>query len=380
MALRGRFLVSGTALLALEDGTVLEGWALGARGDSYGEVVFTTSMTGYEETLTDPSYAGQIVVFTYPLIGNYGLNLEDVESRGIQASGVVVRETCAAPSHRQSTTTLDRYLADNGVPGISGVDTRALTRRLRSGGVRMGALSSSASPDGLMGWLRALPRYDDADFVREVSTPCPYRWDDGPIPYDGPATDIEDGKPHIVVLDCGLKYSILRNLDALGCLVTVVPSTFSAEQVFGLKPDGVVLSPGPGNPSNLPYVEATVRALIGARPLMGICLGHQLIGRALGARTYKLKFGHHGANHPVLDLETDRVYITAQNHGYALDADSLKGELEVSHININDNTVEGLRHRDMPLLSIQYHSEAAPGPLDNRYLFERFVDTVKSAG
>ncbi|MFW6150713.1 MAG: glutamine-hydrolyzing carbamoyl-phosphate synthase small subunit [Chloroflexota bacterium] len=371
--------MSEKALLALEDGTVLQGWALGARVDSYGEVVFTTAMTGYEETITDPSYAGQIVVFTYPLIGNYGLNLQDVESRGVQVRGAVVREHCETPSHWRSVCTLDRYLGDNGVPGISGLDTRALTRRLRAGGVRMGLLSSSASTDELLARLKTVPRYDDTDFVREVSTPSAYYWQDGPVPCDRSLAGIVEGKPHIVVLDCGLKYSILRNLADLGCRLTAVPSTYSAEDVLALEPDGVVLSPGPGNPSNLLYIEATVRALIGVMPLMGICLGHQLIGRALGASTYKLKFGHHGANHPVLDMETKRVYITAQNHGYALDPDSLKGGLEVSHVNINDNTVEGLRHRDIPLLSIQYHSEASPGPLDNRYLFERFVDMVRSA-
>lgn len=365
------------AVLVLEDGALYEGYSFGAEIMAYGEVVFTTSMTGYQEILTDPSYSGQIVVFTYPLVGNYGINTEDIESRQIQISGLVVCEYCQAPSHWQSTKTLSQYLAENNIPGISDVDTRALTRRLRSVGVKMGAITLSELADEVLERLRSLPRYDDVDFVRGVSTSVVYRWEKGPTFYDSLNEAGTIGSAHIVAVDCGLKYSILRILHSLGCIVTAVPSTFSAEDILRLKPDGIILSPGPGNPTNLGYIEDTVRKLIGIKPIMGSCLGHQLIGRALGGRTYKLKFGHHGANHPVRDLETGRVYITAQNHGYAIDAESLHSGLEVSHVNLNDGTVEGLRHREIPLLSIQYHAEASPGPLDNVYLFERFLKMVE---
>jgi len=365
------------ATLVLEDGAVYEGYSFGAETSVCGEVVFNTSMTGYQEILTDPSYSGQIVVLTYPLVGNYGVNSEDIESKQIQISGLVVREYCQVPSHRQSTKTLNQYLAENNVPGISGVDTRALTRRLRSAGVKMGAITLSELVDEVLERLRGLPRYDDVDFVRGISTPVLYRWEESPIFYDSLSETRTIGSPHIVAVDCGLKYSILRILRSLGCMITVVPSTFSADDILKLDPDGIVLSPGPGDPATLSYVEETVKKLVGVKPIMGICLGHQLIGRALGGQTYKLKFGHRGANHPVRDLETGKVYITAQNHGYAIDAESLRGGLEVSHVNLNDGTVEGLRHREIPLLSIQYHAEASPGPLDNVYLFERFLKMVE---
>lgn len=366
------------AMLVLEDGAVYEGYSFGAETSAWGEVVFNTSMTGYQEMLTDPSYAGQIVVLTYPLVGNYGINSEDIESRQIQISGLVVREHCQVPSHWRSTKTLSQYLDENVIPGISDVDTRALTRRLRSAGVKMGAITPSESTDEVLQRLRSLPRYDDVDFVRGVSTPAAYRWEEGPIFYDSLSEAGNVGSPHIVAVDCGLKYSILRILRSLGCVVTAVPSMFSAEDISRLKPDGIVLSPGPGDPATLGYMEESLRKLIGIKPIMGICLGHQLIGRALGGQTYKLKFGHRGANHPVRDIETGRVHITAQNHGYAIDAGSLHGGLEVSHVNLNDGTVEGLRHREIPLLSIQYHAEASPGPLDNVYLFERFLKMVRS--
>jgi carbamoyl-phosphate synthase small subunit len=364
-------------MLVLEDGAVYQGYSFGAEVPAFGEVVFTTSMTGYQEILTDPSYSGQIVALTYPLVGNYGVNSEDTESKQIQTSGLVVREHCQVPSHWQATKTLGQYLAENSIPGISGVDTRALTRRLRSTGVKMGAITLSESANEVLEWLTSLARYDEVDFVRGVSTPVAYHWDTGPVFYESLSDAGTIGSVHIVAVDYGLKYSILRILRSLGCTVTAVPCTFAAEDILRLKPDGIVLSPGPGDPANLGYMQDTVRKLVGAKPIMGICLGHQLIGRALGGRTFKLKFGHRGANHPVRDLETGRVYITAQNHGYAIDAEGLGGGLEVSQVNLNDGTVEGLRHREIPLLSIQYHAEASPGPRDNMYLFERFLKMVE---
>jgi len=362
--------VAKKAILVLEDGSVYEGYSFGAEASTYGEVVFNTSMTGYQEMLTDPSYRGQIVVPTYPLIGNYGINEEDFESSGIQVRGFVVREECSQPSHWQSTKTLHQFLADNGIPGIWGVDTRSLTRRLRSVGVMMGVISLEESPEEALERLKSLPRYDSIDFVREVSTPAPYKWG---LRAEGDASPLY----HIVVVDCGLKYAILRCLNRLGCAITVVPGTFSAEQILELKPDGVLLSPGPGDPALLDYLVETVKGLIGKKPLMGICLGEQLIGRAFGAKTFKLKFGHRGGNHPVKDLATGKVHITPQNHGYAVDADTLKGGLEVSHLNLNDGTVEGLRHKELPILAIQFHSEASLGPQDNMYLFDRFLEMVR---
>jgi len=361
--------MSKRARLVLADGAVYEGCSFGAETEACGEVVFSTSMTGYQEMLTDPSYAGQIVVPTYPLIGNYGTNDGDHESTRVQVRGFVVREECQEPSHYLSRRTLHEYLADSGVPGIHGVDTRAVTRRLRSAGVMMGMVTSERSPEEALEELRRQPDYGDIDFARQVSTPEPYEWE--------PAGDVEDSRPSIVVVDCGLKYSILRMLRGRGCRVSVVPCIFSALQILALEPDGIVLSPGPGDPAVLDYVVATVRELIGKKPIMGICMGNQLIGRAFGAGTFKLKFGHRGANHPVKDLSDGRVHITSQNHGYAVDPDTLPDELGVSHVNLNDGTVEGLRHRDLPLFSIQYHSEASPGPRDNAYLFDRFLEMVR---
>lgn len=375
------------AILVLEDGSVYEGDAFGAETTAYGEVVFDTSMVGYQEMLTDPSFAGQILVPTYPLIGNYGINDCDFESKQIQVRGFAVREYCLHPSHWQSTKTLHEFLLAYGIPGISGIDTRALTRRLRLQGAMMGIITSEMTVEEALAELRVLPRYDVTNFVHQVSTEKLYEWE-----FDAskttnlisfPPEERSEGEPdkakrlHVVVIDLGLKYSILRILSHLGCRTTVVPCSTPAEDIVDVNPDGIILSPGPGNPGLLDEITVTVKKLIGRKPIMGICLGHQLIGRALGAKTFKLKFGHRGGNHPVKDLSTGRVHITAQNHGYAVDADTLKEGLEVSHINLNDGTVEGLWHRELPILSIQYHSEAAPGPLDNMYLFERFLDMVK---
>ena len=370
------------AILVLEDGSVHEGEAFGARNTTYGEVVFDTSMTGYQEMLTDPSFAGQILVPTYPLMGNYGINESDFESRQIQVRGLAVREYCSQPSHWQSTRTLHEFLLAYGIPGISGIDTRALTRHLRLQGAMMGMVTAEMAAEEALEELKTLPRYDVTNFVRQVSTEKAYEWQShAPATANLPSLSLRGvsatKQSHIVVVDYGLKYNILRILSQLGCRATAIPCSASAKEVLALAPDGIVLSPGPSNPVLLDYITDTVRELIGRKPIMGICLGHQLIGKALGAQTFKLKFGHRGGNHPVRDLATDRVYITAQNHGYALDADTLNGGLEVSHVNLNDGTVEGLRHRDLPILSIQYHSEASPGPLDNMYLFKKFLEMVK---
>jgi carbamoyl-phosphate synthase small subunit len=371
------------AILVLEDGSAYEGHSFGSTTTTYGEVVFDTSMTGYQEMLTDPSFAGQILVPTYPLIGNYGINESDFESKQIQVRGLAVREYCLRPSHWQSTRTLHEFLLAYGIPGISGIDTRALTRHLRLEGAMMGMVTSEMTVEEALEELKTSPRYDVTDFVRQVSTEKAYDWQSNAAATANlPSLSLRGAAAteqslRILVIDYGLKYNILRLLSQLGCQATAIPCTAPAEDILALNPDGIVLSPGPGNPVLLDDITDTVRNLIGKKPIMGICLGHQLIGKALGARTFKLKFGHRGGNHPVRDLATGRVYITAQNHGYALNADTLKGGLEVSHINLNDGTVEGLRHRDLPIISIQYHSEASPGPLDNMYLFERFLHMVR---
>ena len=357
--------MTSRAHLVLEDGSVFAGRAFGAEAEAHGEVVFTTSMTGYQEALTDPSYAGQILTMTFPLQGNYGVNEFDTESRRLQVRGFVVREACDLPSHWRSESTLHDYLASAGIPGIEGVDTRALTRRLRSAGVMMGIITGE-EPEHALARLRELPRYEGSDFVQEVSASKPFTW-----PGRGRT------KRHVVVLDLGVKHNILRILRGLACRTTAVPCQTTAEEILSLKPDGVVLSPGPGDPALLDYAATTAGGLLGRVPIFGICLGHQVLARAWGARTFKLKFGHRGANHPVREAATNRVSITAQNHGYAVDPDGLPSNVEVSHVHLNDGTCEGLRHRELPAFTIQYHSEASPGPHDNRYLFERFLELVE---
>jgi carbamoyl-phosphate synthase small subunit len=360
--------MSPNAHLVLEDGAVFHGVSAGSPTGGYGEVVFNTSMTGYQEILTDPSYAGQIVVMTYPLIGNYGVNEDDVESARIQAAGLVIREECTEPSHWRSRATLQAYLQAAGIPCIAGVDTRALTRRLRSGGVLMGAIGVDEAPEETLARLRSSPRYANQDLVHEVTVATRYNW-----PSDG------DSRGRIAILDAGLKFNIPRVLAARGYQSIILPCDTPAEDVVDTGATGVVLSPGPGDPAQLDNLVATARTLVQRLPVMGICLGHQILGRAFGAKTYKLKFGHHGANHPVQDLATGAVHITTQNHGYAIDPDGLTAGAELSHLNLNDGTCEGLRHRELPVVSIQYHSEAGPGPHDNEYLFDRFLELVEQS-
>jgi len=349
------------AILALQDGTVYEGFSFGADTDTYGEVVFNTSMMGYQEILTDPSYAGQIVMPTYPLIGNYGINDLDTESRKIQVRGFVVREECLEPSQYLSKQTIHQFLQESNIPAICGIDTRAVTRKLRSAGVMMGYLTTTRTPSQALAELNKLPDYGSTDFVKDITTPQSYQWGlpcdtcsnqeaclkrGKNVPYLCGIKNLRTKTPKykLVAFDCGLKYNILRQLSLRGCSITVVPCTTTAPQILDMNPDGILLSPGPGDPKLLDYAIDTVRGLVGQKPIMGICLGNQLIAHAFGGTTFKLKFGHRGGNHPVKDLITGRTYITAQNHGYAIDASCLPKDLEITHINLNDNTVEGLRH------------------------------------
>jgi carbamoyl-phosphate synthase small subunit len=370
--------VTRPALLALADGRVFRGEALGAAGEGHGEVVFNTSMTGYQEILTDPSYRGQMICMTYPLIGNYGINLEDVESRRPWLSGFIVKEACPYPSSWRSRIPLDDYLRENDIVGIQGIDTRALTRHLRDHGAQVGIISTEER-DGarLAERARALPGLLGRDLVTEVSVDTAHGWTEGPWDlargYTRPATT----RFRVVAFDSGIKQNILRCLAGLGCDVLVVPANTSAAAVLERKPHGIFLSNGPGDPEAVPYLVETVRGLVGKAPIFGICLGNQILGLALGGSTYKLKFGHHGGNHPVKDLETGRVEITAQNHGFAVDPRSVErlGLVE-THVNLNDGTSEGMRHRELPIFSVQYHPEASPGPHDAHYLFRRFVDLM----
>ena len=372
--------IRGPMRLVLEDGSFYVGVRLGAEVEAVGEAVFNTSMTGYQEMLTDPSYGGQILVPTYPLIGNYGVNPYDTESSRIQVEGFVVRQDCDEPSHTLSTGTIHDYLQNNGVPGVAGVDTRAITRKLRSRGVMMGIITPREDVAAALDVLRSSPRYGEVDVVSKVSTDTVYEWEGGSGQHDQAQRQPRDSgrRLRIVVSDFGVKLNILRCLSRRGCDIVVAPDNATAEQILSFRPDGVVLSPGPGDPSLLDAATETAAGLLNsATPVMGICLGHQVIARALGASTFKLKFGHRGGNQPVKDVETGNIYVTAQNHGYAVDPDGLPDDVFVSHVNLNDGTVEGLAHTRLPVLTIQYHSEASPGPHDSEYLFDRFLHKVR---
>ena len=373
------------ALLALADGTVFRGRAFGAVGEATGELVFNTSMTGYQEILTDPSYEGQLVAMTYPEIGNVGVNAEDVESRRVFVRGFVVRDYREAPSSWRAEQSLGAYLAKHGVPGIEGIDTRALVRHLRDHGAQEAVLSSvDLDPDRLVRRAKDSPGLVGRDLVREVTTREAYEWTQGPWRLGGGYTTAAEaaakrgkGSLRVVAYDYGIKYNILRNLAGSGCAVRVVPASTPARDVLALRPDGVFLSNGPGDPDAVAGAREAVAELLGKVPVFGICLGHQILGLALGGRTYKLKFGHHGGNQPVKDLTTGKVEITAQNHGFVVDLDSLGDRAEVTHVNLNDRTVEGLSVKGQLTFSVQYHPEASPGPHDARYLFRRFVEMME---
>jgi carbamoyl-phosphate synthase small subunit len=379
------------AILALEDGRIFRGKGYGARLERTGEVVFNTSITGYQEIFTDPSYAGQIVVLTNPEIGNYGTNPDDEESAKPYIEGLVVREFSPYASNYRSQQVTDEYLEWHRVPVLSDIDTRALVRHLRDRGVMRGVISTSEMDvEKLVAKAKATPTIDGLDLAKAVSTKESYQWSKGDVeerlieapharaPHLSVVTSeaVSDGKgperKQVVAFDYGIKHNILRRLVSSGCDVTVVPAQTSAEDVLALHPDGVFLSNGPGDPEAVVYAQKTIRQMAGRVPIFGICLGHQLIGLALEGKTYKLKFGHHGGNHPVKDYITGRCYITSQNHNYALDRE-FNPDVEITHVNVNDNTVEGFRHKHLPILSVQYHPEAAPGPQDSAYIFDDFL-------
>jgi carbamoyl-phosphate synthase small subunit len=367
-----------TAKLALENGTVFTGKAFGADGEVDGEVCFNTSMTGYQEILTDPSYRGQIVTMTYPEIGNYGVNREDVESGKPHLSGFVVRELSRVASNFRADGELGAYLARHGIVGLEGIDTRALVRRIRIHGALKGVLSTVDADDAsLVAKAVASPGLVGRDLVREVVPEEPINWDQPLSPWAAMTPPekkaaLPADAPHVVALDYGMKWNIARHLFEVGCRITILPGTATADDVMGLKPDGVFLSNGPGDPEPIDYAREAIRNLLGKKPIFGICLGHQLLSLASGGKTFKMKFGHRGANQPVMNHATGRVEITCQNHGFAVDGDTLPDHLEVTHLNLNDQTIEGVRHLKHPAFSVQYHPEASAGPHDSNYLFAQF--------
>jgi carbamoyl-phosphate synthase small subunit len=370
------------AILALEDGRIFKGKGFGAQGECYGEVVFNTSITGYQEIFTDPSYSGQIVVLTNPEIGNYGTNDDDNEATRPHIEGLIVREFSRISSNWRSQQVADEYLERYRIPVLADIDTRALVRHLRDHGVMRGVISTIETDNAkLVAKARSIPKMDGTDLAKVVTTKQRYVWDTGERSIEPTeVVGVKDGEPehHVVAYDFGIKHNILRKLVSGCCRVTVVPAETNAEDVLALKPDGVFLSNGPGDPEPCTYAQENIRRLMGRVPIFGICLGHQLVGLALGGKTYKLKFGHHGGNHPVKQLLTSKVEITAHNHNFAVDPDSLPmSEVELTHMDLNDNTLEGLRHRNLPLFSVQYHPEASPGPHDSHYLFDDFAAMMK---
>ena len=371
------------AILALEDGTVFTGRSFTGHGESVGEVVFNTSMSGYQEILTDPSYCGQMVTMTYPLIGNYGVNDEDVESGRIHVKALLVKEYQEYPSNWRSQQSLADYLKASNIPGLEGIDTRALTRHIRLQGAMKAALSTfDLDPDSLVEKARQSPDMAGQDLVGEVTCEEPMLWESGhPVRLDGGLDEFQwpaiNGKWRVAAIDYGVKSNIVRSLEKRGCTILLLPGDVKSETIDKLDPHGLFLSNGPGDPAAVTYAVDTIRNQIGTRPIFGICLGHQLVGLALGGKTFKLKFGHRGANQPVKDLLTGKVEITSQNHGFCVDMESLKdSDVELSHINLNDGTLEGLIHKKLPLFSVQYHPEASPGPHDATYLFDRFIDMM----
>ena len=370
------------AILALSDGTIFEGENFGATGENLGEVVFNTSMIGYQEVLTDPSYKGQIVTMTYPLIGNYGCNEIDVESIRPQVEGFVVHEYSAHYSNWRARWSLGDYLEEHGIIGIQGIDTRALTKRLRIHGVMNGVLSTTElDPQNLIAKAQAWHGLVGMDMVQFVTCPSPYLWKQSgtELTASNPLTSVEarlEPRFRVIAIDFGVKYNILRQLTQHGCQVQVVPAQTPAEEILAADPDGICLSNGPGDPEPVDYAVETIRKLIGKKPIFGICLGHQLLGLTFGGKTFKLKFGHRGTNQPVKRFENGQVEITSQNHGFCVDIDSLPNTVEITHINLNDQTLEGIQHKEYPIFSVQYHPEASPGPHDASYLFSKFTDLM----
>jgi len=367
------------AVLVLADGTVFKGESFGAEGEASGEVCFNTSMTGYQEILTDPSYRGELVAMTYTQIGNYGVNSEDYESKKPHLSGFIVKEYMDIPSNWRSGGNLGDFLAENNVVGIHGIDTRALVRHIRDKGAQPGIISSAGLDiDTLKARAKALAGLEGRDLVKEVTCDEPYEWNEGCWDIEGGYATEADSAYHVVAYDFGIKRNILRSLASNGCRVTVVPASTSWKDVLEMSPDGIFLSNGPGDPAPVTYAVENIRNLLGKKPIFGICLGHQLLSIALGGKTYKLKFGHRGGNQPVKDLQTGKVEITSQNHGFAVDIDSMKVKAELTHINLNDNTAEGIASKKYPAFSVQYHPEASPGPHDSSYLFKRFIDMMSA--
>ncbi len=366
------------AILALEDGTYFLGYSFGAEGETQGELIFNTSMTGYQEILTDPSYRGQIVVMTYTQMGNYGINDEDLESKKVQVNGFVVKEAFSRYSNWRASKSLHQYLKENGVVGIEGIDTRALVKRIREKGVVRGIISTETlNPKDAVEKARRVPDISDLDLVSEVATREVYFWNRGDWKLGRGYPLLENDRPLVAVVDFGIKFNILRRFTSEGARVVVIPPNEAKELIKEMNPDAIFLSNGPGDPERVVAGIRLVREFLGKKPIFGICLGCQIIGLALGGKTYKLKFGHHGGNHPVKDLRTGKVEITAQNHNFAIDPDSLPPEVEITHVNLLDDTVEGIRHRELSVMAIQYHPENSPGPHDSYYLFKEFVEVAK---